>query len=80
MVATDAGGTREIVLDGVTGRLVPTRDVPALTRALLDTIGDPARAAAYGLAGRALVEEQYSMSTWVDRLELLYREVIGERG
>ena len=80
VVATDAGGTREIVLDGVTGRLVPTRDVPALTRALLDTIGDPARAAAYGLAGRALVEEQYSMATWVDRLELLYREVIGERG
>lgn len=80
VVATDAGGTREIVLDGITGRLVPMRDVPALTRALLDTIGDPARAAAYGLAGRVLVQEQYSMATWVDRLELLYREVIGERG
>ena len=68
------------LLDRVTGRLAPMRDVPALTRALLDTIGDPARAAAYGLAGRALAQEQYSMATWVDRLELLYREVIGERG
>ncbi len=80
VVATDAGGTREIVLDDITGRLVPMRDVPALTQALLDTISDPERADAYGLAGRARVEEQYSMPTWVDRLERLYREVIGERG
>ena len=79
VVATDAGGTREIVVDGVTGRLVPMRDVPALTQALLDTIGDPVRAAAYGEAGRVMAEEKYSMGTWVNRLEALYREVIDER-
>ena len=79
VVATDAGGTREIVVDGVTGRLVPMRDVPALTRALLDTIGDPVQARAYGEAGRAMIEEKYSMRTWIARLEDLYREVIGER-
>ena len=56
IVAADAGGTREIVLDGVTGRLVPLRDVPALTGALLEVMGDPVRAAGYGRAaapGRA---------------------------
>lgn len=78
VVATDAGGTREIVADGVTGRLVPMRDVPALTEALLETIGDPVRAAEYGAAGRAQALEKYSMATWVDRLSLLYREVIGD--
>lgn len=78
VVATDAGGTREIAIDGVTGRLVPLRDVPALAAALLDTIGNPARAAAYGAAGRAQAEEKYSMPRWVERLELLYREVIGD--
>lgn len=77
MVATDAGGTREIVADGVTGRLVPMRDVPALTEALLETIGDPVRAAEYGAAGRAQAQEKYSMARWVDRLGLLYKEVIG---
>ena len=79
VVAADAGGTREIVVDGITGRLVPVRDVPALTQALLDTIGDPVRAAAYGAAGRGLAEEKYSMPTWVDRLEELYREAIDGR-
>lgn len=79
VVATDAGGTREIVIDGVTGRLVPLRDVPALGAALLDTIDNPELAAAYGAAGRAQAEEKYSMPKWVERLELLYREVIGDR-
>jgi glycosyltransferase involved in cell wall biosynthesis len=79
VVASDAGGTREIVVDRVTGRLVPLRDVPALTDALLETIGNPELAAAYGAAGRAQAEEKYSMRTWVDRLEHLYQEVIGER-
>lgn len=77
VVAADAGGTREIVEDGVTGRVVPVRDVPALTRALLDIIGDPDRAARYGIAGRARVEEKFSMTAWVDRLVLLYEEVLG---
>lgn len=79
VVASDAGGTREIVVDGVTGRLVPLRDVPALTEALLDVIGNPDLAASFGAAGRAQAEEKYSMRTWVTRLEALYREVIDER-
>lgn len=76
IVAADAGGTREIVLDGVTGRLVPLHDVPALTRALLDTLGDPARAADYGRAGRALAERTYGMTAWANQLRGLYREVL----
>ncbi|WP_235435816.1 glycosyltransferase [Mycobacterium sp. EPa45] len=76
VVASDAGGTREIVVDGVTGRLVPLRDVPALTAALVEVIGNPDLAARFGAAGRAQAEEKYSMRTWIARLEALYREVI----
>ena len=80
VVASDAGGTREIVVDRVTGRLVPLRDVPALTAALVEVIGNPYLAARFGAAGRAQAEEKYSMRTWIARLEELYREVIDERG
>ncbi|OBA96501.1 glycosyl transferase family 1 [Mycobacteriaceae bacterium 1482268.1] len=79
VVATDAGGTREIVIEGITGRLVPIRDVPALTQALLSVINEPARAAAYGKAARTFVEENYSMTRWIEDLDLLYREVTGGR-
>lgn len=76
LVAADAGGTREIVIDRVTGRLVPVRDVSALSAALAETIGDPTRAEAYGVAGRALVEEVYSIGNMVGHLDVLYWEVI----
>lgn len=75
VVAADAGGTREIVVDGVTGRLVPLRDVPALTNALLSVIREPALAAGYGAAARAAVEDRFSMSGWLDRLSGVYGEV-----
>ncbi|MCH9732823.1 MAG: glycosyltransferase [Actinomycetia bacterium] len=77
VVAADAGGTREIVLDKITGRLVPVRDVPALTQALLETIEHPELAAAYSVASRNLVGEKFAMSKWVERLGQLYREAKG---
>ncbi|HUQ55538.1 glycosyltransferase [Lentzea sp.] len=45
VVATDVGGTAEIITDGVTGRLVPARDVTALANALEAAVRDPERAA-----------------------------------
>jgi glycosyltransferase involved in cell wall biosynthesis len=76
VVAADAGGTREIVRDGVTGRLVPKRDVPALTSALLGTIADAGKAASYGRAGRTAAEDKYSMTRWTENLRALYAEVM----
>lgn len=78
VVAADAGGTREIVHDGVNGRLVPLRDIPALTAALLDVITNPAKGARFGAAGYALVEKQYGFSTWTNQLETLYSEIIAD--
>jgi glycosyltransferase involved in cell wall biosynthesis len=79
VVAADAGGTREIVVDGVTGRLVSVGDTRALAEALLDVIADPAKAAAYGAAGRRLAEAKYSQTKWISKLEDLYAEVSGAR-
>ena len=75
VVAADAGGTREIVIDGVTGRVVPLRDIPAMADALLSIIDDPALGAAYGAAARSRIEENFSMTSWVGQLERLYEEI-----
>ncbi|AKT50122.1 glycosyl transferase family 1 [Arsenicicoccus sp. oral taxon 190] len=75
VVATDAGGTREVVLDGVTGRLVPVGDGAALTAALTDLMTDPAARAAYGTAARQRAEQVFSMQAWTRALHDLYAEV-----
>lgn len=52
-VVSDAGGNAEIVVDGVTGAVVPKGDADALAAALRSYLVDPARGRAHGEAGRA---------------------------
>lgn len=76
VVATDAGGTRDVVLDGETGRVVPVGDVPALARELSRLLSDPGARAAYGEAARRRAEQTFSMQTWTRALHDLYAELI----
>lgn len=64
VIATDHGGSREVVRDGITGTLVPPGDVDALTQAMVSMMTMPAdRRAAMGEAGRAFVEANFSTRT-----------------
>lgn len=75
IVATAAGGIPEAVLDGVTGRIVPVRDPSALGAALADVLGDASRAAAWGAAGRARFEQQFTEARMVARSLAVYEEL-----
>ncbi len=65
VVATDTGGARESIVDGVTGLLVPPQDPEALTAAILRLLQDPARRTAMGRAGRERVQRLFSVSRMV---------------
>jgi 2-deoxystreptamine N-acetyl-D-glucosaminyltransferase/2-deoxystreptamine glucosyltransferase len=56
VVANDVGGIPDLVTDGVTGRLVERGDLPALAKALDESLADPSTA----IAARAHVERQYA--------------------
>ena len=53
VVATDIRGSREEVVPGLTGLLVPVRDAGALARAFTTLIGDAVLRHRMGQAGRA---------------------------
>jgi len=92
VVASATGGILEVVVDGVTGYLVPfeqdpvtsfplhpekfSRDLAAKVSALL---ADPAKARQLGEAGRKRVEEKFSWTAIADQTIALYRELIGSR-
>lgn len=61
VVANDDGGTREQVLDGKTGLLVPDCSPTTLAQALIRLLTDRTLAEHLGKAGRAYVLEHFSM-------------------
>lgn len=93
VVGTATGGIPEVVVDGVTGRLVPidqTQDgtgtptdperfVADLARVLTEVVTDPAQAAAFGEAGRRRAAEEFSWERIAEQTEALYRSVLAAR-
>ena len=75
VVATAVDGTPEVVQEGVTGRLVPPADPPALARALAELLGRPDRAREMGRAGRALVLERFDLDRQVEATARVYRSL-----
>jgi glycosyltransferase involved in cell wall biosynthesis len=75
VVATAAGGTAELMTDGVHGRVVPIGDVPALRDAMVAAFGRREDTQARAIAARLRVVGELSFSARNAKIEKLYREL-----
>ena len=80
VVATNVGGTPEVVVDGETGFLVPPRDPEALANAIKLLIDDPELRKKFGQAGRERVERHFTIQETVRKTEELYLRLLAEKG
>ncbi|MCU1370655.1 MAG: putative Glycosyltransferase, group 1 [Ilumatobacteraceae bacterium] len=76
IAATDTGGIRELVVDGVSGRLVPIGDAAALATALVALAEDRAGASALAAAASARLPE-FTTERMVADTEALYDRLLG---
>ena len=76
IVATDVGGNSEVVVDGKTGRIVPSGDAAALADAMAEVAADLRRAREMGRAGRQRIEDYYSLTAMVRQYETVYDELL----
>jgi glycosyltransferase involved in cell wall biosynthesis len=76
VIATDVGGVREIVVDGVTGFVVPRGDAEALAGAVVKMFASPDVARQMGEAGRAVGLEQFDVAVSLERIEGIYRTLL----
>lgn len=88
VVATKVGGIPEVVVDGVTGRLVPPGDAAALAAAVREVLDNPDLARRWGEAGRRRVEQSFTAAEMGRQTLDLYRglragalpETVGAKG
>jgi glycosyltransferase involved in cell wall biosynthesis len=80
VVGTRSGGVPELVVDGVTGALVPPGDVEALADAFDAYAGSRSRVAEHGAAGRARAAEHFSIEACANAYLELFAESARTRG
>jgi alpha-maltose-1-phosphate synthase len=92
VVASSTGGIKEVVVDGVTGYLVPFDQDPVtsfpldpekfsrdLAAKLNELLADPEKCRRFGQAGRKRAEDKFSWSSIADQTIALYQELIDAR-
>jgi glycosyltransferase involved in cell wall biosynthesis len=72
VVAFDCDGAREVVDDGVSGRLVPPRSVDGLRDAIRELLARPDRGRSWGEAGRHRVLERFDWRRCGESLASVY--------
>jgi len=76
VIASDIGGLPEVVLDGETGFLVPSRDDRAVAERLDRLIADESLRKRMGIAGRRFVEEHYVWEANAMLMSRLYKRIL----
>jgi glycosyltransferase involved in cell wall biosynthesis len=79
VIACDAGGMPEAVIDQQTGLLVPPGDAGALTTAIESLLSEPERAEAFGAKGRERMLASFSISAMAQGNVNVYRAVMAVR-
>ncbi len=76
VIATAVGGVPELVIDGVTGVLVPSGDAAALSEAMARLMTDFKLRMNMGLAGAARAEQHFSAEVMAQRYAGLYETLL----
>ena len=76
VVATDTGGTRELVVDSHTGFVVQAADADALADRITRLYNDPELRRKMGEAGRSRIVQSFSAEKMVGKFEHLYAQLM----
>ena len=79
VVASEVGAVPEMVVDQVSGSLVPPGDALALAGAVESALADRPRTLALAVTGGRLLAARYPPELLVDRVEAVYEEALGSR-
>lgn len=77
-IATNVGGFPDLVKDGTTGWLIPSKDPKALSVAIMDALGNPHEARTRASAGQKLAREMFDVRNSAAKIKDIYKEILGK--
>ncbi len=80
IVATNVGGIPEVLKHGVSGFIVPPRDIESLSRAVVSLLDDRNLAKRLGHESRKCILEHYSIHSTVLKWQTLYLSLLEKKG
>jgi glycosyltransferase involved in cell wall biosynthesis len=80
VVASQVNGVPELIGDHKTGLLVPPRDPQALATAIREVLSDSTAASKMGAAGRAVVEERFTVDRMVANTMAIFDAAVQDAG
>jgi glycosyltransferase involved in cell wall biosynthesis len=79
-LVTAVGGMPELVVDRVSGLVVPPADADALARAIVTLAGDPDTRRRLGAAARSRIAEAFNIANTTDEMLAFFMELAGTQG
>ncbi len=76
VIASDLPSLREWINHDENGLLVNPQDVRALANLMLDVLGNPEKQAQFGKRGRAIVQQRANHHFEMEKMEVLYQQLI----
>ena len=80
IIATDTGGNKELVVDGITGSLVPTSNFTDLAMALITYVVDADLRKSHGQASRNRATNSFSIEAMMTNYNDLYCNALAVKG
>lgn len=80
VVATDVGGAKDIVKDGINGRLVVSDDTDGFSAAVLDLLNNSNKRMIMGNNGREFARKNFNKKRLVEDTKNLYESLLKEKG
>lgn len=79
VVATDVGGAKEVVIEGVTGYLVDSGNYSAMAHRIISLLLAPEKARAMGENGKQRVAQEFSLRALLENTEVIYDRLLKNR-
>ena len=76
VIATDVGGNAELVVNGMTGQLIPARDPQALANCIIDYVQQPQKMREHGNNARQRALSTFSQTVMVARYQAVYDSLL----